>query len=108
MITSRTSRVANSNTLCRSSSWARGITPAPSASSTRARSSSAVRIDSPATTSWMPNGRSSRLAEPCSTHTTGLRTRAISSIGGATSEAIVSARSIVSALGTSSPSTTDR
>ena len=41
-ITSRTSREAKSNTLCSSSSWARGITPEPSASSTSARSSSAA------------------------------------------------------------------
>jgi len=46
--------------------------------------------------------------EPCSTHTTGRRTFASSSTGRATSAASVSARSRVSAFGTSSPNTTDR
>ena len=52
--------MAKSNTLCSSSSWARGITPEPSASSTSARSSSAERIVSPAITSVIPNGRSTQ------------------------------------------------
>ena len=67
-----------------------------------------MRIESPAITSVIPNGRSSSAAEPCSTHTTGRSTLAISSIGRDTSAASVSARSSVSAFGTSSPKTTHR
>ena len=85
-ITSRTSRDAKSNTLCRSSSCARGITPWPSASSTSARSSSADRIESPAITSVIPNGLSRMPAEPCSTQTTGRRSFASSSTGRDTQE----------------------
>ena len=107
-IMSRASWPAKSNTLCSSSSWARGITPAPSASSTSARSSSALRIESPAVTSVTPNGRRNRPAERWNTHTSGLRPSAISSIGRATRTTSRSARSSVSAFGTSSPSTTDR
>ena len=105
---SRASRSGKSNTLCSSSSCARGITPLSSASSTSARSSPAVRIDSPATMSWTPNGRRIALAETCSTQTTGRSTTEIHSTGRATSVTRRSARSSVSAFGTSSPNTTDR
>ena len=105
---SRASRSTKSKTLWSSSSCARGITPEPSASSTSARRSPGVRTDSPATTSRMPNGRSSTLADCSSTHTTGRSATEISSIGRATSMASVSARSRVSAFGTSSPSRTER
>ena len=107
-MTSRASRSGKSNTLCSSSSCARGITPDSSASSTSARSSAALRIDSPAVTSRIPNGRRTSAAEPCSTHTTGRSTTEISSIGRAISTASVSDFSSVSAFGTSSPNTTDR
>ena len=108
IITSAASWVAKSKTLWSSSSWARGITPAPSASSTSASSSATLRTPSPATTSRTPNGRSNTSAERSSTQTIGRRTLEIISTGRATSAASVSARSSVSAFGTSSPNTADR
>jgi hypothetical protein len=59
-------------------------------------------------TSRMPNGRRITLAELCRTQTMGRSTVEISSIGRATRTASASARSSVSAFGTSSPRTTER
>ena len=107
-MTSAASWWAKSKTLWSISSCARGITPALSASSTIARSSCALRTLSPAITSWTPNGRSAHSAEVSSTQTIGRSTLVMTSIGIATAAASLSARSSVSALGTSSPNTTDR